>query len=280
MIIRPSAAIVILLCIAVENGFAEGQKRETAAKDFTYNEGAPGGNIVVVSPEVATPIEMSSSDMNRIQCSSEIKDVVFSKEKGITVKILGRNAFIKFLITKRGDKEAYSSTPTEIFVACEENIYNLITIPKRIPSQTVRLSAGVQRIKKNASLYAGMPFEKKVVSIIKSIYTDEIPDSFTVEQSGKRVDLFKAVDLTLLRTVTVEGEGLSVKEYRASLKRETKSNSVEISERDFLRAELTTRPASIMVDRLKLSKGDMARVLIVEITSAGLFKGDRVGEGK
>ena len=222
---------------------------------------------VTVNPEVAAPIELSSSDMNRIQCPTDIKDVVFSKEKGIAVKIIGKDAFVKFLVMKRGDKELYSSTPTELFVACDESIYNVIAIPKRIPSQTVRLNAGIQKIRKNASLYAGMPFEKKVVGIVKSVYTDEIPDSFTVENDNKKANIFKDLNLTLFRTVSVDGEGIRVKEYRATLKEGVKENPIEISERDFLRAELATRPVAIMIDRLKLNKGDTAKVLIVE--SAG-----------
>jgi len=57
-----------------------------------------------VLPEVTTQTEMSSSDINRIVCQTDIKDVIFSKEKGVSVKISGRDAFVKFLITKKEDK--------------------------------------------------------------------------------------------------------------------------------------------------------------------------------
>lgn len=248
-------------------GIPAEDKTKSTDKANLYSEGDIGVNIITVSPEVATLVEMSSSDMNRIQCLTDIRDVVFSKEKGVTVKIIGKNAFVKFMVAKRGDKESYSSTPTEIFVACDESIYNLIALPKRIPSQTVRLNMGINKIKKNASLYEGMPLEKKIVSIIKSIYTDEMPDSFTIEQVGRKMDIFKDVDMSLQRIVSVDGEGILVKEYRAVLKGNSEKDIIEIREKDFLRAELTTKPVSIMVDRLKLKKGDTVKVLIVE--SAG-----------
>lgn len=116
-----------------------------------------------VLPEVTTQVDMSSSDINRIVCPVDIKDVIFSKEKGLSVKIAGRGAFVKFLITKKEDKEIYSNTPSELFVICGNDVYSLIVIPKRIPSQTIRLSSGkLEKIKKNISLMEGLPFEKKV----------------------------------------------------------------------------------------------------------------------
>lgn len=259
---------------------AEGNKGESfplvsGKEGEAYKETVSGTSIITVSPEVSTPVEMSSSDMNRIMCPTDIKDVVFSKEKGLTVKIIGHNAFVKFLVTKRGDKEIFSSTPSELFVACDESIYTIIAIPKRIPSQTIRLNAGVQKLKRNASLYGGMPFEKKIVSIIKSIYTDEIPESFTVELSGKRIEVFKDLGLTHQRTITVDGEGLTVKEYKAEIKGESDKSAIEVSEKDFLRNELTTRPVSLMVDRLKLKKGDAARILIVESAGRASERVDR-----
>jgi hypothetical protein len=95
-----------------------------------------------VTPEVSTAVTLSNSDINRITCREEIKDVVFSREKGLSVKTVGKDAFVKFLITRKDEKEVYSSTPSELFVVCGENVYNLIALPKRVPSQTVRLSPG------------------------------------------------------------------------------------------------------------------------------------------
>ena len=251
---------------------AEGTKGENFSlvserEGEIYKEAVSGAGIITVSPEVSTPVEMSSSDMNRIMCPADIKDVVFSKEKGLTVKIIGHNAFVKFLITRRGDREVYSSTPSEVFVACDESIYALIAIPRRIPSQTIRLNAGVQKLKKNAALYGGLPFEKKIEGIARNIDTDDLPDSFTVEPSGKKVEIFKDLTLTHKRTITIDGEGLAVKEYKAEIRGESDKSSLDIRERDFLRTELAIRPVAISVHPLKIKKGDTASILLFE--SAG-----------
>ena len=223
----------------------------------------PEDSLTVVPPEVATPVYLSSSDINRIVCPSYIKDVIYSKEKGLTVKIEGQNAFVKFLVTKEGDKDEYSTTPTELYVLCGKETYNLIALPKRIPSRTVTLSGGDRKAGKNASLFDGMPFEKKILSIIKSVYTEDIPDSFTVRNEDSPFNLYTGLRLTLVRTVRVEGEGLRVKEFTAQA-----AQTMELSEKDFLKTEITTDPVAIAIDKLRLSPGETARVLIVERVTA------------
>ncbi len=219
----------------------------------------------VIAPEVAAPVELSSSDINRLVCPTEIKDVIYSKEKGLTVKIEGREAFVKFLVTKEGDKDVYSTTPTELYVICGQKTFNLIALPKRIPSRTVMLSGGDDKAKKNSSLFDGMPFEKKILAVIKSVYTDDIPDSFTVKSEDRSFNVYKGLKLTLVRTVRVEGEGLLVKEFTSQA-----TENMELAEKDFLKNELTSNPVAIAIDKLKLAKGETARIIIVErVTDEG-----------
>ena len=42
--------------------------------------GAEPGKIEYVLPEVITHVELSNSDVNRIVCPSEIRDIIVSKE--------------------------------------------------------------------------------------------------------------------------------------------------------------------------------------------------------
>lgn len=218
---------------------------------------------VTVLPEVTTSVEMSSSDVNRIVCQSAIRDVIFSEEKGITVRVIGRDAFVKFLIKKDGGEKIYTNTPSELFVVCGNDVFSMIAIPKRIPSQTIRLSSGrSERIKENISLMSELPFERRVIKLIKSAYTEDIPSSFTVIPINKKLDIFKDIVLTHIRTVVVEGEGISLKEYKAEIR--TDKQSISLSERDFLRAEVTNDPIAIAVDKHQIKKGDIARIFIVE----------------
>jgi conjugal transfer pilus assembly protein TraK len=62
--------------------------------------------------------------------------------------------------------------------------------------------------------------------------------------------------------VVVEGEGLAVREYRISLRGGTKQT--RLSEKEFLRSELTHQPLAVAVDELLLRSGAHSRVFIVE----------------
>ena len=215
-----------------------------------------------VIPEVSTQVAMSSSDANRIVCSSEIKDVIFSSEKGVSVKVTGKNAFVKFRITRKDDREVYSSTPTELFVVCGESVYNLIAIPRRIPSQTVKLSPGAEKIRQNAALYGTLPFEKKVIAVIKAVYTGDIPEGFSASAANERIMLFKDLEVILVRSFRVEGEGLQVKEFMASSRKA--GEELKITEKDFLREQVAVRPVGIALDRHTLKQGETGRVIVVE----------------
>jgi conjugal transfer pilus assembly protein TraK len=215
-----------------------------------------------VIPEVSTQVNLSSSDANRIICSQEIKDVIFSAEKGVSVKAVGRNAFVKFRITRKDEREIYSSTPTELFVVCGESVYNLIAIPKRIPSQTIRLSPGTEKIKQNAALYGALPFEKKVLAVIKAVYTGEIPEGFSARTVNRKLPLFKDLNLTLSHVFRVEGEGLSIKEFSVSSRKT--GEELKIREKDFLVEAVAAKPVGLALDRHTLKAGETVRLIVVE----------------
>jgi conjugal transfer pilus assembly protein TraK len=217
----------------------------------------------VVLPEVTTRIRLSNSDVNRIVCADDIRDVVYSQEKGVVVRIAGKNAFVKFTVTKKGRELLYSETPSELHVVCGEAIYSLVAIPQRVPAQTIQLSTGQkERVRKNLALFEGLPFEKKVLKIVRDTYAEEIPESFVIRAVNRKVDLFQEIGLTLRREIIVEGEGFRVLEYAASLKAEQKE--LRLSEKAFLRKELTENPVAIAIDEPLLRPGETARIFIVE----------------
>jgi conjugal transfer pilus assembly protein TraK len=261
---------ICFLLITAYAGLSFGETLKGTAPDREEQNGPPATatlpteGAVTVMPEIAQSVELSSSDVNRITCVSEIKDVIFSKEKGITVKFSGKDAFVKFLTTRKEGQTTYSTVPSELFIVCGENVYSIIAIPRRIPARSVRLSSGrMENVKKNRSLLGSLPFEKKILSVIKSLYTEEIPDSFTVTTLNRKVEMFRDLDLILARVAVIEGEGIQAKEYRALLPAGGKEK-IELSEKDFLRNEISLRPLAISLDRLVLKKGETLRIFVVE----------------
>jgi conjugal transfer pilus assembly protein TraK len=249
---------------AVPADAGEAKKKLPAVADLKMDDGAQEGEWpTVIPPEATTRIRLSSSDLNRISCSSEIRDALTSTEKGVVIKITGKDAFVKFKVTKRGDKLAYSTTPTELYVVCGDETYSMVAVPQRVPSQTIRLSSGKERkIKDNAGLYAGLPFEKMMLKAVQDVYTEQIPDSYTVTKTDRRIDSYKEVRITLKRIVDVEGEGLRIKEYLVSLKEGTKE--FKMNEKMFIRTELAENPVAVSIERHILRPGDTTRAFVVE----------------
>lgn len=218
----------------------------------------------VVLPEITTSVRFSNSDLNRISCPVGIREALTSTEKGVSIKIQGRDAFVKFKVTKRSDGQVgYVTTPAEIFVVCGENTYTLIAFPQRIPSQLIKLSSGTEkRIKENQSIYAGMPFEKKILRVIKEVYTEDMAESYTIAKIDKAVGNFRDVRVIHRRTVDVEGEGIAVKEYEVSLK--GNKSEFKLSEKHFLKADFAQNPVAVSIDKPNIRRGDLARVFVVE----------------
>lgn len=223
-----------------------------------------------VSPEVATQVRLSNSDINRVICPVDIKDAVYSEEKGVMVNLSGKNAFVKFLVAKKDGKEMYSSIPSELYFVCDGAVYTMIAMPSRIPAQTVQLVPGKTGMaKKNMELYGELPFEKKIITIVKRVYTNDAPDSFTKTVVGKKMEVFKDVEVILRATYAIEGEGVRVKEYEVRIAPTSTLESISFKESDFLRTDISLHPVAVSVESMTLKKGETSRVFVVERNNGG-----------
>jgi len=224
---------------------------------YVYN------NIIEVLPETTTKVELSNIDINRIICSTEIKDVVFSKEKGLNVKIQGKNAFLKYVIIKDNNEEIYVTLPNELYVVCNDEVYSMIIYPKKIPAQIVNLTKGKQeKIKKNLELFSNMPHEKKILTMIKYILTDNIPESFNIVQINQQIEKFNEIQIIYNRFIIIEGEGIKIKEYTL-----TANKDIYLKEKQFLTSDFTNIPYAIVLEDINLKKGQKTKLLIIERNS-------------
>lgn len=220
------------------------------------------GNSYIVSPEKTTMVKMSSSDVNRIVCSVDIKDVVYSEEKGLQVKISGKNAFVKFLVKKLGGKETYSTIPADMYVVCGDKVYNIIAMPERIPSVNVYLEDKEQKIKEVLEKNATMPYERKIINYVKDFMSGKIPPEATYNSVEKEYKIYQDVEIREKGDYVIEGEGFTVRVFHVT----SKKQGIEIREKDFLKKEITQNPLAISLDKLKLNQGDKAILLIIEKT--------------
>lgn len=237
---------------------------ESTSQDMinTMEPGVLAGNAYIVEPEKTTIVKMSSSDVNRIFCPVDIKDVVYSEEKGIQVKISGKNAFVKFLVKRIGGKETYSKIPADLYVVCADKVYSIIAMPDRIPSVNVYLEDKEQKIKEVLEKNQAMPYEKKIVNYVKDFMSGKTPPEAVFSRVFKEYNLYQDIDIRELGQYIFEGEGFTVRVLNVT----SKKQGVEIKEKDFLRKEITQNPLAISLDRLKLNQGEKAILLIIERT--------------
>jgi conjugal transfer pilus assembly protein TraK len=223
-----------------------------------------------VSPEITTQVRLSNSDINRVICPVDMKDVIYSEEKGLTVNLSGKNAFVKFLVAKKDGKEMYSMTPSELYFVCDGQIYTMIAMPARVPAQTVQLVQGkAGTAKKNMDLYGELPFEKKIIAVVKRVYTNDAPDSFTKTVVERKMDVFKDLEVILRSIYSIEGEGLRVKEFEVRMSPASALDAISFKESDFLRTEISLHPVAVSVESMTLKKGETSRVFVVERNEGG-----------
>jgi conjugal transfer pilus assembly protein TraK len=223
-----------------------------------------------VSPEITTQVRLSNSDINRVICPVDIKDAIYSEEKGLTVNLAGKNAFVKFSVVRKDGKDMYSMTPSELYFVCDGAVYTMIASPARIPAQTVQLVPGkTGTAKKNMQLYGELPFEKKIIAMVKRVYTNDAPDSFTKTVVNRKMDIFKDLDVVLRSTYAIEGEGLRVKEFEVRIAPASALESISFKENDFLRTDVSLHPVAVSAESMTLKKGETSRVFVVERVDGG-----------
>lgn len=220
-----------------------------------------GGQLIY--PEVAMKAVVSSSDVNRIVCNGDIRDVIFSKEKGLKAQAAGKSLYVKFFLKEdEVGKIKYATKPVEMYVVCGENTFNIILFPQKVPSQTIRLQSGsAERIKKNTSLFAGLPYEKKIQTLIKNAYDEDYPESFQVVKKMEEVKAFRDIKVFLTKVIRVEGEGFAIKEFLL-----LPGIDIEVSEQSFLGKDFSTAPVAVSLETLKLQRGVKSRLFVIERT--------------
>ena len=98
---------------------------------------------------------------------------------------------------------------------------------------------------------------------------NEVPDSFTKTVVGRKMDIFKDLEVILRATYAIEGEGLRVKEFEVRIPPTNTVQSISFKENDFLRTEVSLHPVAVSVESMTLKKGETSRVFVVERTDGG-----------
>lgn len=152
-------------------------------------------------------------------------------------------------------------------MSCNDTIYSLIATPKRIPSVTLRLSPpATGDFKQNISRYQALPFEKKVLQLIREAYRGEYPDSYRITEADALVNISVDLSVRLMRIVDVEGVGMRLKEYKVKA---TVDEAIQVTEKDFLRAEMGEDIIAVVVENHNIEQRGSSRIFIIEQRGEG-----------
>lgn len=221
----------------------------------------------VAMPEIVQKAVMSRSDVNRVICPETVKDVIFSEEKGVMSKFYGNSAYIKFNFDQVGDAAIYSKNPVELHVICGDTTYTLVAVPLPVPPQVIRLGSDkAAKVKENVSMFKDSTTNKQIRELMLKAYKSDFPDSFTVKKHNTPLNLYRDLDVTLVRTVAVEGEGVAVKEFQVV----PKVDGIELKEKFFLKRELSDNFSAIAIEpgKERPKKGEPVRLFVVEYKAA------------
>jgi len=224
------------------------------------------GVYYLVTPEKTTMVNMSNIDVNRIVCPVNVQDVVYSSEKGVVVKVIGRNVFVKFQVKKiiedTEEKVVYSTLPVDIHVVCNNKVFSIIAVPKRIPAALVYLKDKESEIKSHLQEVEGSSYEERLALLVKQLFSGQIPLGSDFIEDEKQFNFYKDLIIQKKGFYVIEGEGIQISYFEISYKGD--KPFVDLNERMFLKQELTTRPLAVSLDKLKLKKGEKAVLLIIE----------------
>ena len=224
-------------------------------------------NVFVASPNVTNAVPASNRDVNWIRCEGPVRDVITSVEKNVEVRYSGNNAFLKFKAIQKGSETLYSTLETEIYVICDDHVYKLLITPENRPATTILLRPPADEdVEAVRERFSAMPWETKLLTILKEVYTGEIPASYSVTavEHASPVAFSATTQLALTRIVQVPGEGLAVYEYQ--LKNLSAQEVPYVKETSFLDPVRVPRPAqklAIAVEHNRLAPRGATRVLIV-----------------
>jgi conjugal transfer pilus assembly protein TraK len=219
-----------------------------------------------ILPMITQKAIVSNMDINWVLCRDTITEFICDDDKDLEVKNKGDHAILKYKHGTTGGEDDYASSTTACSVKCGDVLFRLVAVPLPLPAQTIHLdSSKVTNIRQNSALFRDETTNKKIMKLMQMVNTDDIPKSFTVKPVSRApLTLFKDLAVIFTRTITVDGEGIIVKEFVIV----PEVDGIDLREKSFLRREISTNPLAIAFEpgKTKPSKGERVRMFVIELS--------------
>lgn len=216
----------------------------------------------VIKDEGFATLEISLKDVSRLVCFTDIEKVIYSKEKGIEVKTMGKNAYIKNLpkeslnpMTGKMMVE-YDSRPKELYVICGEKTFSLILIPQDIPAVTAYLQSSYADTAKALAHEKTSAYEDTILSLVKNAYFEDIPPGYEATEINKPIKEYREIQIVHSRDYT--GAMYQVQEYVLIARAE-----ITIDEITIVNTLKPVNPLAVSIVALYLRPGEQTRAFIV-----------------
>lgn len=147
-------------------------------------------------------VRVSNSSVNRIVLPFKILDISYSKEKGIKIKVVDNQAFIKYVpvikqqVEKAGNQEKKvgepkviynKAKPAEVFFVTEKKTYAFNLIPRYIKAQTIIVNDYSKNIDKALKYETEDDYIKTLSKISKQVLLGKIPQGYDVKSINNEI---------------------------------------------------------------------------------------------
>jgi len=164
-------------------------------------------------------INVSNKSVNRIVLPSKILDVAYSKEKGVNIKIVDNQAFIKYIPIKKEKVQVIAkekvkkisepeiiynkAKPSEVFFVTDGKTYAFALNPKDIEAQTIIVNDFTRKAKEIIKYETDDDYISTLAKISQQILKGGSPQGYKVKQLDNL--LSDTADLKIKQVTTYEG---------------------------------------------------------------------------
>jgi len=177
------------------------------------------GLVIVNNPNDTITIGISKTSVNRLVLPAKILDVTYSKEKGLTIKVVGNQAFLKYAPTKQQEFEninnqmkptgkvkiVYDNAKTsEVYFVTEDKTYSFVFVPKKKKAETIIVNDLLANKQKVLKYETEDNYVSNLSKLTKSVLDNHPPFGYKLKEINKVVykdNLFTTTYKTLYKGV-------------------------------------------------------------------------------
>ncbi|KIM06079.1 MAG: hypothetical protein KN64_00840 [Sulfurovum sp. AS07-7] len=164
-------------------------------------------------------INVSNKSVNRIVLPSKILDVAYSKEKGVDIKIVDNQAFIKYIPIQKEQMEVIAkdktekigepeiiynkAKPSEVFFVTDGKTYAFALNPRNIAAETIIVNDFTKKAEEIVKYETDDNYISTLAKISQQILKGGSPQGYKVKQVDNL--LSDAADLKIKEVATYEG---------------------------------------------------------------------------